>query len=90
MASYSAARVGDSIVITMPLSAIVKSVEGNPDRLAVDRAEVVDIDALAAEIVESINASNAVEALVECEVGVAVSCGSKAVVTKVAGVRKRA
>lgn len=81
MANYTAARTEDSIVITLPLSAIIASVEGNPDRLAVDRAEVVDIDLLAAEIIENIKGSNAIEAIIECEVGEAVSGGSKAVAT---------
>lgn len=80
MAKYKAAIVGNSIVLTIPFSAIAKSINSNPDDFRADRMEVIDIGALAAEIVESINGSNAIESMVLCEAGEAMDNGTKALV----------
>lgn len=48
MVNYTATRVGDQIVITMPLAAIAATIQSNAKYFAADIAEVVDIDALAA------------------------------------------
>ncbi|QDM22742.1 hypothetical protein FIU28_17470 [Tardiphaga sp. vice154] len=80
MADYTAARIGNAIVVTMPLSAIVKSIEGDPVYFGADRVEVLDIDALVEEIVASINASNSAESVVLCEADTALEDGTKSLV----------
>ena len=79
MADYTAARVGDAIVITMPLSVIVESIKINLAEFGADRMDVIDIDLLAAEILEGINGSNAIESMVLCEAGGAMENGSFAI-----------
>jgi hypothetical protein len=80
MAKYKATLVGNAIIVTIPFSAIAKSIKINPGDFGADRMDVIDIRQLAAEMVASINGSNAIESTVICEAGEAMDNGTKALV----------